>query len=131
MFSGSFLYVESELLFKIVPCGYCILVIFSNYYTVKRGNLAYFSSFLLFSSAEHSTFDSAEPSGGRRPPRGEAHGKRPPPKHHQLAAIASFFDFFSFFTYWTHMPHFLIFFSSSYTRPNCLIFRFFFLFFIY
>ena len=30
----------------MVPCGYCILVIFSNYFTVKRGNLAYFSSFL-------------------------------------------------------------------------------------
>ena len=40
------MYVESELLFKMVPCEYCILVIFSNYFTVKRGNLAYFSSFL-------------------------------------------------------------------------------------
>ena len=40
------MYVESELLFKMVTCGYCILVIFSNYFTVKRGNLAYFSSFL-------------------------------------------------------------------------------------
>ena len=30
----------------MVLCEYCILVIFSNYFTVKRGNLAYFSSFL-------------------------------------------------------------------------------------
>ena len=30
----------------MVPAGYFLLVIFSNYFTVKRGNLAYFSSFL-------------------------------------------------------------------------------------
>ena len=35
IFSGSFLCVESELLFKMVPCGYCILVIFSNYFSVS------------------------------------------------------------------------------------------------
>ena len=42
IFSRSFLYVESELLFKMVPCGYCILVIFSNYFTVKKGKFSLF-----------------------------------------------------------------------------------------